>query len=228
MITQDQSKNKQAIQNQRADGLTLIELVMAIAAVSIVMLTAALLAQSGYRGWNKAFNDANCETRLGALDVMTALGAIGRKSNKINYRLYTVNSGVYQTAVPSASPDEIVTGQAVEFRYWDTELDADIMDPDISATAYALFYLDGDRFKVDYGPYPPGGVDGTLHRITSSDVITVTLAKEIYSVEFSHNAKNMSGDGRGCIRMKLVSIDPSDNSVKTTLAATLMRNVWPQ
>jgi type II secretory pathway pseudopilin PulG len=211
-------------------GLTLIETLVAMAAAFIVMLTVALLVQSGYRGWNQTFNNANRESRLGALDTMIALGAIGRKSNKMDYRVYEFDGATYeQVGVdPPSNPDDILIGQAVEFRYWDKELDADLVNPTITATAYALFYLSGDKLKVDYGPYPPGGVNASGNRITGANVTTVTLAQNVFSVEFSHTAKNITGDGKGSVRMKLVVTDPEDGSTKTTLAATLMRNVWPQ
>jgi hypothetical protein len=205
-------------------------MIVAIGIASIVMLAAAMLVSSGYRGWNQSFNNANCEARLGAMDAMIALGAIGRKSNKIDYCVYEVAGTTLEKVGvdPPSSPDEILTGQAVEFRYWDTDLDSSLMNPATTATAYALFYLDGNqRLKVDFGPYPPGAIDVSGHRITGADVYTTTLAKNVFSVDFSHTAKNMTGDGRGCVRMKLVIIDPTDDSPKTTIAATLMRNTWP-
>jgi hypothetical protein len=206
-------------------------MLVAMVAACIVMMTAALLVDSGYRGWHQIYNNANCESRLGALDTMIALGAIGRKSNKMDYRLYEVTGNTFVRAPASgaAVPDDIITGQAVEFRYWDRELDAGLMNPDVNATAYALFYLDNDhKLNVDYGLYPPGGVAGVSRR-TGGNITTVTLAKNVKSVEFSHTAKNIAGDGRGCVRMKLVINDANEGgSTKTTIAATLMRNVWPQ
>jgi prepilin-type N-terminal cleavage/methylation domain-containing protein len=221
---------------QRRRGLTLIELIAAIGIASIVMLAAAMLVSSGFKGWNQIYNNANCETRLGAMDTMIALGAIGRKSNKMDYCVYEVTGNTFERVGidPPSNPDDILTGQAVEFRYWDTELDAGLMNPDVNATAYALFYLDTGthQLKVDHGPYDPaggepGGVIGS-HRNPGADVTTTTLAKNVFSVEFSHTAKNITGDGQGCVRMKLVITDPTDGSPKTTIAATLMRNTWPQ
>jgi hypothetical protein len=224
-------------------GLTLIEVVVAMSVAFVVMLTAAMLVSSGYKGWTQVYNNANCEARLGAIEATVALGAIGRKSNKIDYRLYSFNGSKYTRVGvdPASHPDDILTGQAVEFRYWDTELDADLMNPDVNATAYALFYLEGDgqlkELKVDYGPYDPpdspGGINSSGHRNTTN-VSTATLAKDVNSVEFSHTAKNTTGDGYGCVRMKLVitdtknTTDTKDDSSKTILAATFMRNVWPQ
>ncbi len=152
--------DKLKIENRKLkirNGFTLVESIVAMAAASIVMLSAAILVSSGYRGWNQTFNNTNLESRLGALDTMIALGAVGRKSNKINYCLYEVDGTHFEKVVPVAEPEEVVVGQAAEFRYWDTELDADLVDPTITATAYALFYLDTDthKLKVDYGPYGP-------------------------------------------------------------------------
>ncbi len=209
-------------------GFTLIELIVAMNASLIVMTTTALLVHSGHRGWVKTFNSTNCESRLGALDTMVALGAVGRKSNKTDYRLYRITGDHYDRVLPLADPEEILIGQAIEFRYWDTDLDADLMDPAVTATAYALFYLDGSNLRADYGHYPPGGISVSGQRITGAGAMTVTLARNVSSVEFSHTAKNMLGDGRGCVRMKLVITDPADGAPKTTLSATLMRNVWPQ
>jgi len=208
-------------------GLTLIELMVAVGISSIVMLSAVLLVHSGYQSWNQTYNDAYSEARLGALDAMVSLGAIGRKSNRNDYRFYRVAGSDFELVTPTTDPEEVVTGQAVEFRYWDTELDETLMDPARTATAYALFYLDDDELKVDFGPFPPSGVDAFGHRISSADVTTVTLARDVVDLQFSHTTRNMAGDGKGCIRMRLTVNDPTDESTKTTVAATLMRNEWP-
>ena len=230
-ITADNLLNTRcAIRLNRASrrGFTLIELIMAMAAACIVMLSVGILLYGGQKSWLKTYNDNNCESRIGALNTMVALGALGRKSNRMNYRLYGVDGSSYEQVLPAADPEEVVIGQAVEFRYWDTELEADLMDKDKTATAYALFYLEGNELKIDFGPYPPGAIDGAGHRITGSDITTVTLVKHVSSAEFSHTTRTMTGEGKGCIRMKLTIADPTDGSSTTVLAATLMRNIWPQ
>lgn len=228
--TKNVERTAQDKQRRSSTGLSQIELVVAMAIAFIVMLTTAILVQSGYRGWNQIYNNTNAESRLGALDTMTALGSIGRKSNKVDYRMYKkLSSGYYQRATPLANPEEVVEGNAVEFRYWDGDLRADFMDPDVNATTYALFYLDNGQLKINYGPYPPGGIDEASGTIRSgTGITTTTLTKNISSVKFSHTTKNMAGDGKGCVRMKLVITDPNTGLSKTTIAATLMRNVWPQ
>ncbi|MGA2171663.1 MAG: hypothetical protein ABSG82_01440 [Sedimentisphaerales bacterium] len=230
--TKNVERTTQDKQRRSSAGLSQIELVVAMAIAFIVMLTTAILVQSGYRGWNQTYNNINAESRLGALDTMTALGAIGRKSNKLDYRVYKkLASGSYQRATPLVNPEEIVTGDAVEFRYWDGDLSADFMNPDVNANSYALFYLDNGQLKINYGLdlYPPGGINEASGTIRSgTGITTTTLTKNISSVEFSHTTKNMAGDGMGCVRMKLVITDPNSGLSKTTIAATLMRNVWPQ
>jgi type II secretory pathway pseudopilin PulG len=208
-------------------GFTLVEAMVAIATASIVMLSVALLVQSGYRSWLKTYNNANCDSRIDSLDSMIALGSTGRKSNKTDYCLYRVEGGTFTKPVPVASPDEILTGQAIEFHYWNTDLDASLLDPANHGNTYSLFYLDGTQLKVDKGSYPPGGINGSGHRVAGGDVGTLTLARNVTSVTFTHTAKNMTGDGKGCIRMRLVITDPDSGETKTTLAATMMRNVWP-
>jgi hypothetical protein len=200
---------------------------MAMLTAAMVMATAAMLVQSGYRSWNRSYKNANGDIRLDALDTMVALGSIGRKSNKVNYRIYDVAGETYSRVLPSVAPEEVVIGDAVEFRYWDDELDADLMNPNTTATAYALFYLDDGQLKIDFGDYPPGGIDEAGHRRTV-DVTTVIMASNVTLLEFSHTTRNMAGDGKGCVRMKLTLTDPDDGASKTFIAATLMRNVWPQ
>jgi hypothetical protein len=223
---QMRAQEHKSIRAQGRSGLTLIELVVALTIAFVVMLTTALLVHSGYRSWTETYNTANCEGRLGALTTMSALGAFGRKSNKMDYCIYEVTGDNFEKVMPLVDPEEILTGQAVEFHYWDTGLDSDLMNPATTGTAYALFYLDGDELKVDFGPYPPGAINASHHRITPTT--TITLSRNVTNVEFSHTTRNMNGDGKGSVRMKLTITDPADGSSKTILAATFMRNVWPQ
>jgi prepilin-type N-terminal cleavage/methylation domain-containing protein len=208
-------------------GFTLIEMIMAMAASLIIFLAVAILTSSGQRSWAKTYNRNNSELQVGTISATAALGAFGRKANKTDYRLYKLVNNKYQRVVPAAEPEEVVIGDAVELRYWDTELSADIMTTAKTATAYVMFYLDNGDLKTDYGPYPPGGVNAAGNRITGNDVATVTLIRNVTAVEFSHTTQNMAGDGKGCVRMKLTATDPVTGNPKVILAATLMRNTWP-
>jgi hypothetical protein len=127
-----------------------------------------------------------------------------------------------------------VSGNAVEFRFWDVELDETdshkVMDVTKTATAYALFYLKDGQLKVDYGPYPPGAVPaGGGNRNTSN--ITTTVFAENVSTDpgigaFSHTTLN--GVGQGSVRINITLTDPADGESIKVMTATLMRNIWPR
>ena len=210
----------------RHKGFTLIELVIAITAAAMIMVAAALLIQSGTRSWSRSYNNVNSELRLGMLDAMTALGAIGRKSNKEDYVVYSISGNTFTKLSPDTDPEEILIGNAVEFRYWDEDLKSELMDPEIKSTAYALFYLDNGQLMLDCGNYPPTPINPEGHKRTP-DKSSKILAENVTLLEFSHNSKNMAGDGKGCIRMKLVCTDPKTGETKTAMSAVFMRNVWP-
>lgn len=192
----------------------------------MIIVTAGMLIQSGYRSWNRSFKNANCESRLGGLGAMTALGAIGRKSNRVEYYVYNVSGTTFTQALPVTDPEEVVLGDAVELRYWNGTLQAGFMDPTKTATSYALFYLDDGQLKVDYGDYPPGAINVGGHRNSANS--TVTLASNVTYLRFSHTTRNLAGDGKGCVRMKLIIRDPDTGDFKTYIAASMLRNVWPQ
>jgi hypothetical protein len=132
------------------------------------------------------------------------------------------------------NPEEVVSGDAVEFRYWDVELDPedshDLMDVTKTATAYALFYLDGDELRVDYGPYPPGAVPGGAGTRNTLDITTIVLAEDVTTDPnigaFSHTTTN--GVGQGCVRINIILTDPEDGSSTRVKTATMMRNIWPR
>jgi prepilin-type N-terminal cleavage/methylation domain-containing protein len=214
----------------KKNGFTLIEIIIALAAGVIVMLTVAMLVQSGYRSWNQAYNAANAGSRLDSIATTTSFGTIGRKSNKNDYYVYHVAGSTFTRVTPVANPEENLTGQAVEFRYWGSDLEDDMLTPTSVADKYALFYLDGGQLKLDLGTStggPTGGaIDAAGHRVASTS--TSTLANHVTSVAFTHTTKNLAGDGWGCVRMRLEINDPVDNKSKTVIAATYIRNVWPQ
>jgi type II secretory pathway pseudopilin PulG len=211
-------------------GFTLTELVIAMAGALVVILVVGSLIVSGQRSWTRAFNYANSKSQLDSLATTITFGTLGRKSNRMDYTLYEINAGKFTRALPSTNPEEVVTGQAVEFRYWDTELNDSIMNTSITGTAYALFYLDGDKLMLNLGPCPPGAVDADGGKLEGANVATLTLAENVSELEFSHTTRNLAGDGKGCVRMSFTINDPVGNprSPQTTVtAATLLRNTWP-
>ena len=209
-------------------GFTLIEIIIAMTASLVVVLCAGTLIQSGHQAWARAFSYANSTAQLDALTTSITFGSMGRKSNRMDYKVYNIESNKFVPAVASpAGPDVVVTGNAVEFHYWDTDLESSFMDLDVKGTAYALFYLEGDRLMLDIGPLPPGGVDGAGNRLEGAYVTTLTLAHNVQTLEFNHTTRNINSDGRGCIRLNMTINDPNDNTPTTVTAATLMRNTWP-
>jgi hypothetical protein len=214
------------IKSKNTNGFTLIELVAAMSASLVVILVVGTLLVSGHKSWARAYNYANAKPQLGALGSTITFGTFGRKSNKMDYKVYKIVGDKFVQAVPIVSPEEVVTGEAVEFHYWDQDLDADILKIDVKGTAYALFYLDGDKLMLDTGSYPPGGIDAEGHRIDGADVDTVILAENVTDLEFSHTTRDMQGDGKGCVRMNMVLGGADSNMPTTVTAATLMRNTW--
>lgn len=215
-------------------GFTLIELMIAVLISSILALTAGVLIVSGTRSWQQTYKSAHRQSDEDALVVTMAIGNIGRKSNRLNYLIYNVAGSTFTPAVPlTANPEEVVSGNAVEFRYWDVDLDTsdthDLMDVEKPATAYALFYFDGSQLKVDYGPYPPGAVPANGTRNTSN-ISTVTLASNVSADPnikiFSHTTLN--GVGEGCVRINAILTDPADGSQNKVMTSVLMRNMWPR
>ena len=105
-----------------------------------------------------------------------------------------------------------------------------MLTPTSFADKYALFYLDNGQLKLDMGTSTGGPTGGAInaagHRVAA--VSTITLAKHVTSVAFTHTKKTLAGDGLGCVRMRLEINDPADNKSKTVIAATYIRNVWPQ
>jgi prepilin-type N-terminal cleavage/methylation domain-containing protein len=219
-------------------GFTLIEVIVAMAAGFIVMMTIAMLVQSGYRSWNQTYRTANSDSRLDSIAATTSFGSIGRKSNKNDYYVYVHHAADTTFTAPPLNlldPDEILTGQAVEFRYWSTDLDDAMLTPTSVADRYALFYLDYSQpgnvqLKLDTGTSTGGPTGGAInaagHRVVSTS--TTTLARHVTSVTFTHTKKTPTGGGLGCVRMRLEINDPADNKSKTVIAATYIRNVWPQ
>lgn len=209
-------------------GMTLVELASASAIGVIIVAVVGMLLFVGNRNWTDAFNDANSGIRVSAVETGITFGVMGRKSNKSDYTLYERQGNIFARVLPSGlSPTEVVSGDAVEFRYWDVPLDDSLLDVTKTGTAYMLFYLEGDDLRVDRGPCPPGGVDSSGNRTTGAAVHTRVLARNVASLEFSHTTRNTQGDGRGCVRMDLRLVDPNDGSAVTVKTAALMRNVWP-
>ena len=219
-------------------GLTLIELTIAMTLNLIVILAVGVLLVGGTRAWQHTYNSANKKLKQDALATTIAFGSVGRKANRLGYTIYKKKGETFVPALPQTSdPQEVVSGDAVEFRYWDVGLDKadsyNLMDVNKMATAYAFFYLDGGQLKVDYGPYPPGAVPESGGSKNASGVITKVLLAEHVSIDkdstagaFSHTT--IGGTGQGSVRINIILTDPADNETIRVMTATLMRNIWPR
>jgi len=224
------------MQNNRKfhSGLTLIEMVVTMTIATFLVLVVGVLLVSGQHCWQQTYNSAHKQIKQDAQAVMIRFGSMGRKANRLNYVLYNVGGSTFTPAAPHThNPEEVVYGNAVEFRYWDKELQAgdpyNLMDVTKTATAYALFYFDGKKLKVDYGAYPPGGVPSGGGQRNASGVTTI-LADNVTpdpNGAFSHTT--VSGVGQGSVRINVTITDaehPTD-SIKV-MTATMMRNIWPR
>jgi len=202
------------------------------------MLTVAIVVQSGYKSWNRNYNNANSQSQIDSIGSISTFGSFGRRANKKDYYVYSTSGTgtgtTYTKVTPVANPEENLTGQAVEFRYWSTDVTATMLSPTSVTDSYALFYIDSGQLKVDFFTSPTTNpptlaqaISAAGHRITAG-VNTYTLAHYVTSVAFTHTTKDMAGDGYGSVRMKLIVNDPNDSQSKTFLAATCLRNTWPE
>ncbi|MEN6387189.1 MAG: prepilin-type N-terminal cleavage/methylation domain-containing protein [Phycisphaerales bacterium] len=216
-------------------GVTLMELMMSMLISSILLLIVGVLIVSSAKGWQQNYDLAHKPILEQAAVASLTFASVGRMSNRSDYIVY---NGTGSTFVPviSATPgqDTVVSGNAVEFRYWDVNLDTtdsqNLMDVSKTGTAYALFYLHNGKLKVDYGHYPPGGVPAGGGNKNNSNIRTVTLAENASAAPgcgaFSHTM--VSGAGKGCVRINIVLTDPNDNKTIRISNSVLLRNKWPQ
>ena len=218
-------------------GFTLMELVIAMLISPMLALVVGILLVSGNRAWLRTFNSTQNEIKQDAQAVTIAFERMARKTNRLGYTIYKVNGNVFASAMPKTSnPQEVVSGNAVEFRYWNVVLDKtdsyNVMDVTKTATAYALFYLDGNQLKLDYGPYPPGAVPAGGGSRNTSGVTTKVLANNVSTDSncnigaFSHTTLN--GVGTGCVRIHIILTDPEDNESVKVMTAGLVRSMWPR
>lgn len=215
--------------------MTLVELVITATIGLVLVFAIGLLVDGGNRAWLRTYEYAHGTVNEDTVTLTTTFGSIGRRANRTDYILYRMDRGIFTPVTPGPGQGEsVLAGEAVEFRYWDVPLDASdshkIMDTDVTATAYALFYLDGDQLKVDYGPCPPGAVPAGGGQRHTTNVTTHVLADNVSAGPdagpFSHTLSG--GVGQGCVRLNVVLTDPSDNDTTTVTSAALMRNIWPR
>lgn len=217
-------------------GFTLLELVVTMLISPTLALVVGILLVSGNRAWLRTFDSAHKKIKQDAQVITITFENMARKTNRLDYTIYEVYGNVFAPAVPKTSnPQEVVSGDAVEFRYWNVALDEtdsyNVMDVTKTATAYALFYLDGNQLKLDYGPYPPGAVPAGGGGRNTFGVTTKVLADNVSTGSntmgaFSHTTLN--GVGTGCVRINIILTDPEDNESVKVMTAGLVRSMWPR
>src|SRR3972149_12003677 len=142
-----QLSNRSAIRvvDKSCFGFTLFGLVVTIVVAIVLVPVVGRILGGGHRAWSNTYLSAHKKIKQDAQAVMLTFGSMGRMSNRLSYKIYNINGSSFTEAKSQGTePQEVVSGDAVEFRYWDVGLDAEdsheIMDVTKTATAYALFY----------------------------------------------------------------------------------------
>ena len=225
----------------------MIELVVTIIVVVVLIPVVGVLLVGGHRAWSNTYLSAHKKIKQDAQAVMLTFGSLGRRSNRnsmrrhdnptsdFGYAIYNIDGSSFTKVIHQGTGGyEAVSGEAVEFRYWNVELDSgdsqELMDSTKIATAYALFYVDGDKLMLDRGPYPPGAVPVDGGGKNNNGVITTTLAENVsfdpdigaFSYTVLNNAK------RGAVRIHITLTDPQDGESIRVMTTTLLRNDWPR
>ena len=226
-------------------GFTIIELVVTMTIILILAPLVGVLLVSGHRAWANTYSFAHKKVKQDAEAVTLAFGNTARRANRnprdlrypnldYGYAIYDIDSGEFSVAKPEGTGREVVYGDAVEFIYWDAELDSEdsygLMNASKIGTAYALFYIDGDKLKVDRGPYPPGAVPVDGGEKNSTGVTTTVLAENV-STDLATGAFSYTVDGyvpEGAVRIHITITDPEDDESIKVMTAGLMRNMWPR
>ncbi len=223
------------MERQRKKAFTLVELVVAMATASILMLLLGVLLLGTQNAYRQIYTSVHAPIQQDSLVISAAFGAFGRKANRNNYTLYQVtDSDIFIEAIPDI--DEFVaSGQAVEFRYWKQSFQefADEekgMDVDDTGTHYVLFYLVNDQLQADYGNVVDGiGAIQNGTRRRGDDVETRILVQDIDLSKdrdiFSH--KIVGGNGSGCVNLHMTLKNDAGDTVGIE-TATLLRVSWPK
>lgn len=216
-------------------GISLVELTTASIAGLIVLLAAGFLLTSGHRIWQQNYNSVHSKSRIDARSIVIAFGNIARQSNRSDYIIYDKAGNVLVPVEPiDPQKEEVVSGNAIEFRYWDVPLDKtdshNLLDNEKTATAYALFYLEGDNLMVDYGQVPPGAAPSGGGARNTSDISSMILAENVSRDDdiepFSHTV--VGGKGNGAVRINVIVTDPDTGRENTVVTSVRLRNTWPK
>lgn len=140
----------------RNKGLTLTEVVVAMAIVGIITLGIGVLLANSQKNWGRLFGRVYGNTATDSFAIQQAFDTVCRKASLRKCVL---------------SP----FGDSLELYYWDSGSTASTPDN------YARFYQDNDAARVEYGRLQPG----TWQPDMSQPTTTVTLASSVDSLNFT-------------------------------------------
>ncbi len=228
--------------NKFRSGIGLVELCTTMLISTILVLCVGILLVGGQRAWNETLNSSQKKVKQDAQLVMIRFGSVGRRANRLAFEIYEIEGNIFTPVEPETSEEEVISGDAVEFRLWDSEIicnpefneeideeNEELLEPSCTGTAYVLFYLDNDELMVDYGPYPPGGVPdggGSKRTPTRTEVLAENVTTDPQIGAFSTTVIGQTRNG--CIRINITLTDPNDGETIKVLTSTLLRNQWPR
>ena len=219
---------------RQQSGLTLIELVVAIAICVIPILGAGVLLAGSSRTWQQIYDDAHSPARQDAFAIMASIQRIGRQANVLNYNVYRIHGNAFLKATPSQG-QIIAAGQAVEFRYWQENFDpqnadSEVLELDNTGTHYALYYLDGQQLRVDFGEVVSGIGGVHNNQRNTSNIIESRVLSEHVDIGRNINIFNhimTAGQGSGCVNTDITLTDDDGVTVNVKFS-TLIRSAWPR
>ena len=218
---------------QKIKGFSLIELIIAMAAATILVLVGGVLLLGSNKAYSQVYDSIHDPIAQDSRVLTVTFGAMGRQSNRNDYTIYKVRSGNFIEAVPDRG-ESVAAGQAVEFHYWEQSFDElfsgeEGMDVTDVGTHYALFYLDGDKLYADYGRIinDLGAVQngsrserGLIRKVLLAQDVDVSKTPELFSHEMQ------GGTGSGCVNMN-VTLTNDEGKTVDIKTATLLRITWP-
>lgn len=137
------------------EGFSLIELMMAMAAASVLILAIGVFMGNGQQNWNRLFTRVHGNTTVDGYAVHGAFDAICRKSS---LRKYVIDDA----------------GERLELYYWNKGSASSIPEN------YAQFYRSGESLYVEHGKLQTG----TWQPDPSSAGPSVKLTDRVDSVQF--------------------------------------------
>lgn len=145
------------------NGFSLIELLMVIAAASILIFAIGAFMGNGQRSWNHLFGKVYGSTTVDGFVVHRAFDTICRKAS---VRKYAIGDD----------------GDTLELYYWDTESSA------ATPENYAKFYLSDNVLYVQHGKLR----SGTWQPDTASASTPISIAAQVKSVKFEAQGTSMT------------------------------------